>query len=108
METKSKTSLAETEAKLVENINKLPVWARPIALKYLEQYRQAVKKVQPLDPETFNECITESKRIVEEMVEEMKQEAIRHGWPFKAMRGGGAPADGSHTPSGPRNKQLKN
>lgn len=108
MEPKSKTSLADKEAKLVENINKLPVWARPIALKYLERYRQAVNKVQALDPETFTECITESKRLVEEMVEEIKQEAIRQGKPFIAMRGDGAHADGAHAPSSTRKKQLKN
>lgn len=110
MEAKSKTPklMADQEAKLVESINRLPWWARPIALKYLGKYRQAINKVRILEPETFNECLIESRHIVEEMVEEIKQEAIRHGYPLAVIKGAGISPEGASLSANTRKKQLKN
>ena len=110
MEAKSKTpkSMADQEAKLVESINRLPWWARPIALKYLGKYRQAINKVKVLEPETVNEFLIESKQIGEQMVEEIKQEAIRHGSHLAVMKGSGISPEGASLSANTRKKQLKN
>lgn len=105
-----KTSLLDPENRLKESMAKLPEWAKPIAEKYLELYRDAANQVHILEPDAIVKFGQTAREIVEEMTAEIKKEAERRGYQYIVATKKKAETQAMLTDQSKRkgNKQLKN